>query len=86
MNLCHQECALRKIMSIQTNQLNDLNQIREDLEDLLHHEPARFQEIKGKTQAVNEKIRAKLARSRRLMYCIEKGCDACFPDNGVAYE
>ena len=86
MNLCHRECALRKIMNIQTNQLNDLNQIREDLEDLLHHEPARFQEIKEKTQVVNEKIREKLARSRQLMYCIEKGCDTCSPDNGVAYE
>ena len=86
MNPCYQECALHNIMNINTNQLYDLNQVREDLEDLLHHEPARFQEITEKSRIVNDKIREKLARSRHLIYCIEKGCNTCFPDSGVVFE
>ena len=83
---CHQDCALRNIMKINTNQLYDLNQVQEDLEDLLHHEPARLQEITEKSRIVNDKIREKLARARHLNYCIEKGCDVCFSDSGVYFE
>ena len=86
MNPCYQDCALRNIMNINTNQLYDLNQVREDLEDLLHHEPARLQEITEKSRILNDKLCEKLARARHLNYCIEKGCDVCFPDSGVFFE
>ena len=83
---CHQNCTLRDIRKINTNQLYDLNQVREDLEDLLHHEPARLQEITEKTRILNDKIREKLARARQLNYCIENGCDVCYPDGRVCFE
>ena len=39
-----------------------------------------------KTRIVNDKIREKLARARHLIYCIENGCDVCYPDDGVLFE
>ena len=39
-----------------------------------------------KLPIVNGKIREKLAEARRLILCIEFGCDICHPDQGVAYE
>ena len=83
---CHQNCTLRDIQKAIMNQLYNLNQVREDLEDLLHHEPARSQEVTEKTRILNDKIREKLARTRQLNYCIENGCDVCYPDGGVYFE
>ena len=68
------------------SQLNDLNQVRMDLEDILQLEPAHLHEFMEKTRIVNKKIRQKLARARRLIYCIENGCDVCHPDDGVLFE
>ena len=83
---CHHNCILRDIQKINTGQLYDLNQVRDDLEDLFHHEPARLHEIMEKIQIVNEKLREKLARAHHLIYCIENGCDVCYPENGVLFE
>ena len=83
---CQQNCTLRDIQKLNTSQLHDLYQVRENLEDLLHHEPARLQEITEKTRFVCDKIREKLTRTRHLTYCIERGCDVCYPDDGVQFE
>ena len=85
MTQCQQYCTLRDIQKHNTSQLHDLNQVRENLEDLLLHEPSRHQEIDEKTRFVWDKIREKLTRSRQLTYCIERGCDVCYPD-GVKFE
>ena len=50
------------------------------------HEPARRQEVTEKLNVVNGMLRDKLAKARRLILCIEFGCDICHPDQGVAYE
>ena len=68
------------------SQLYDLKQVREDLEDLFHHKPARLHEIMEKIRIVNEKLCEKLARARRLIYCVENCCDVCYPDVGVLFE
>ena len=60
--------------------------MREDFEDLLHHKPARLHEIMEEIRIINEKLLEKLARARHLIYCIENGCDVCYPDDGVLFE
>ena len=77
---------LRSILQITTSQLACLNQTRDDLDDLVYHVPARRQEVAEKLGIVNRKIREKLAEARRLILCIEFGCNICHPDQGVAYE
>ena len=83
---CHPNCILRDVQKANTKQLHDLNQVREDLEDLLHHEPSRRQEVAEKTRILNDKLREKLTRTRQLNHCIENGCDVCYPDGGVCFE
>ena len=62
-----------------------LAQLREDLEDFFYHEPARLDNIMAKLRIVNNKLREKLAKARHLVYCIENGCDICYPDDGVLF-
>ena len=81
MSPCHHNCILRDIQKMNTSQLYDLNRVRVDLEDLFHHEPARLHEIVEKIPIVNDKLREKLA-----IYCIENGCDVCYPDDGVLFK
>ena len=83
MPLCRQDCILRDIYRITMGQLHDLNQVQEDLEDFFYHEPARLDNIMAKLRIVNNKLREKLARAHHLIYCIENGCDVCYPDDGV---
>ena len=83
---CRQTCSLRSILQITVGQLACLNQTRNDLDDLVYHVPARRQEVAEKLAIVNGKIREKLADARRLVHCIELGCDLCHPYQGVAYE
>ena len=83
---CHHDCILRDIQTIKTGQLYDLNQVREDLEDLFHYEPARLHKIVEKIRTVNEKLHEKLARACYLIYCIENGCDVCYPGDRVLFK
>ena len=86
MTLCCQNYSLRSILHFNKSQLDRLNQAREDLDDLVYHVPAHRQEVTKKLNVVNSKIREKLAETRRLILCIEFGCDICHPEQGVAYE
>ena len=39
-----------------------------------------------KLQVVNDKQEEKLKDTRHLIFCLENGCEVCFPDGGVKYE
>ena len=39
-----------------------------------------------KLQVVNDVQKEKLKDARHLLFCLENGCEVCFPDGGVKYE
>ena len=61
-------------------------QLIEDLSDLQHNEPGRLHEVVTKLQIINDVQKEKLKDARHLLSYLEKGCEVCFPDEGVKYE
>ena len=39
-----------------------------------------------KLQIINDVQKEKLKDARHLLFCLKKGCEVCFPDEGVKYE
>ena len=59
---------------------------REDLEDLHYNEPSLRENTSLKIDIVDAKIYELFPRVQRLQYCLDNGCDVCYPGSGIPFE
>ena len=83
---CKEDCLLRVILEKTTRRIQFNCELIADLSDLQHNEPGRLHEVVTKLQIINDVRKEKLKDARHLLSCLEKGCEVCFPDEGVKYE
>ena len=83
---CKEDCLLRVILEKTTRRIQFNCELIADLSDLQHNEPGRLHEVVTKLQIINDVQKEKLKDARHLLSCLEKGCEVCFPDEGVKYE
>ena len=80
------DCLLRAILDKITRRILFNCELIADLSDLQHNEPERLHEVVTKLQVVNDVQKEKLKDAQHLLFCLENGCEVCFPDGGVKYE
>ena len=83
---CKKDCLLRVILDKITRRIQFNSELIADLSDLQHNEPERLHEVVTKLEVVNDVQKEKLKDARHLLFCLENGCEVCFPDGGVKYE
>jgi hypothetical protein len=83
---CKEDCLLRVILNSITRRIKFNCELIADLADLHHNKPRRLHEVVTKLQVVNDIQKEKLKDARHLIFCLENGCEVCFPDGGVKYE
>ena len=66
--------------------LEKYQEIKEDLEDLLQNEPAWREMTRLKISTIDKKLTKFTLKAQKIQYCLENGCDACYPESGTPYE
>ena len=83
---CAPSCFLWSILRRTKRLLERHFEVREDLEDLLLNEPAWREATMQKIDAIEKTIKEHSLKAVELQDCLDKGCDDCYPENGVPYE
>ena len=83
---CKEVCLLRDILNSITRRLKFNCELIAGLADLHYNQPRRLHKVVAKLQIVNDIQKEKLEDAQHLIFCLENGCDVCFPDGGVNYE